>query len=771
MADSPLPSPPPEPPDPLPSSSVEMSTNQSVDPGAKNPVVSSPAMDKSTPSSISQNKSPYLRYDVDFEVTNCTDAALFLSEFLSALNRTDKAASVLLSTSTSEDQKIGADTIFPANTSKDPSRLETFVMRYIGDLRRLGTSMKGMLTVHTRMKFATLNNKEHIQVFHKGAWSGSESKKPTKVWLLLNTLGCIRHSVGFLLNTIMRRDMVTSMSQQIDVWLDNLKEDPSKDFPPFQAEFLTMHRDGIPAIFYRIMTAKRHVATLAKALEIRFPKPSVETCFISSKRWEKFPPERKMYYHKMHLQYQDGHSSFLLRGFKDSSVEIAMAPNSDKRISVRDWLKCQTLPGASTGLLFNDVEPHVSSGNIGLTSTKANEGAVKDWIPHALAQIGLLATDASLDQIFLDPAQVRKEMKVQDGPIKPTAKARASSATGRSGGASPVHASAKGADSVLNSFLEFDKSEELLIPRDKNKSTDTRKRRNVKKDGIVFCNVAAIHAEHSPTASDVNLESSKKPKKRRQRKKKKTQESASPPIDSSSKEPPASIPVAPSKVVSAIAEQVMDEGVDDDATTTSVQSNRSYASVVGNKGSSSATLPIPTVVNGATESPSSVPASGEVNTYISEIAALKREAVLRDSKIADRDREAAARDRVIARLKEQLATRPRPLKAVPSTPAPEISDPSFSASTPEATPDEGYTFASPPRPLRRTKVPLHTPPSDHGYSHPSKKARNTATPNRYDVLAETEDDEDIVDIAASQVQNLTLDNTPRSPSSESGMPL
>jgi hypothetical protein len=50
MADSPLPSLPPEPPDQLPSTSVELSINQSVDSGAKNPVVPSPAIDKSTDS-------------------------------------------------------------------------------------------------------------------------------------------------------------------------------------------------------------------------------------------------------------------------------------------------------------------------------------------------------------------------------------------------------------------------------------------------------------------------------------------------------------------------------------------------------------------------------------------------------------------------------------------------------------------------------------------------------------------------------------------------
>jgi hypothetical protein len=138
----------------MPSTHVEPSADQHVDPGAETPVVPSPEMDKSTPLNTQKKQSPFFRYDVDFDVTNCTDAAQLLSEFLRALIKMDKDSSILLSKSTSEDQKLDATTLFPAATSKDSSRLMAFVKRYILGLRRIGTSsLKGIIRVYTHFKF------------------------------------------------------------------------------------------------------------------------------------------------------------------------------------------------------------------------------------------------------------------------------------------------------------------------------------------------------------------------------------------------------------------------------------------------------------------------------------------------------------------------------------------------------------------------------------------------------------------------------------------
>jgi hypothetical protein len=247
------------------------------------------------------------------------------------------------------------------------------------------------------------------------------------------------------------------------------------------------------------------------------------------------------------------------------------------------------------------------------------------------------------------------------------------------------------------------KSEELLILEDKSTGTGNTKStarvpyRGVKKDKIAFHLATVVPGEPSspgepppcePSASDVNLKSSTKRPRRRQRKKKKAP---------SSQEPLAPIPAAPSNVVSAIATEVMDTWEDDAATTTSATSHRSYASVVVTQVSSSAALPISTDVNSATDFPSSVTASGESSTYLSEIAALKREN---------------------DKLKAQLAKQPRVPKAVTSIVVSEFSDPS---SLTDSTPDvdlDAYSVMSPPRKLRRMKTPVHTPPSSSNRSQP-----------------------------------------------------
>jgi hypothetical protein len=58
-----------------------------------------------------------------------------------------------------------------------------------------------------------------------------------------------------------------------------------------------------------------------------------------------------------------------------------MEPISDERISVFDWIKCQTLPGGSTEPLFVQVEHRVSDGVVELVSTKANADAATNCFP------------------------------------------------------------------------------------------------------------------------------------------------------------------------------------------------------------------------------------------------------------------------------------------------------------------------------------------------------------------------------------------------------
>jgi hypothetical protein len=224
-----------------------------------------------------QTKAQFFTYALDFEMVNCVAGAAngvqFLLEFLRALAKMEIDSSVLLSNSTSEDQKIDATTNFPAVQSTDQSILKAFVFKYIGGLRLTRkSSMQGKITVRTRFKFAALNKNKDVREFLQGEWS---ERKNTRVRLLLHSLDCtIRHQVGFFLNTITRYGMVQSLSQRIGGgWFEDWKEVLSKDFPPFQVEVQTIYCDKAPANYYRILTAKEDVETVAQALLKLFPQP------------------------------------------------------------------------------------------------------------------------------------------------------------------------------------------------------------------------------------------------------------------------------------------------------------------------------------------------------------------------------------------------------------------------------------------------------------------------------------------------------------------
>jgi hypothetical protein len=125
------------------------------------------------------------------------------------------------------------------------------------------------------------------------------------------------------------------------------------------------------------------------------------------------------------------------------------------------------------------------------------------------------------------------------------------------------------------------------------------------------------------------------------------------------------IPVAP------ISEEVMEIGEDDDASTSSVASSRTYASVTSNKLS-------PTVGNGETEIPSPVTDCAESSNYQSQIADLKSE--MAESK--------AQFECTVAKLEAQLADLSRAPPGVRSTEETEISEASsVTATTPEVDSD------------------------------------------------------------------------------------
>jgi hypothetical protein len=219
-------------------------------------------------------------------------------------------------------------------------------------------------------------------------------------------------------------------------------------------------------------------------------------------------------------------------------------------------------------------------------------------------------------------------MNYIDNAIKPPAKARASQAKGKCGGTHPANSSNQSVGPYLSSFQKYDKPEELLLPQATKKSTGKKKSpsRGSPTGGetgkhITFHLGATCHGAFSsagekssgkPSASDVKLNASPKRPKRRQRKKRTQEASVHPIVAVSSPTPKASIPAAP------ITTEMMEIGEDDESSTTSVASTRTYASVTSNK------FP-PNAGNGETESPSPVTDCAESSNYQAQIADLKRE--------------------------------------------------------------------------------------------------------------------------------------------------
>jgi hypothetical protein len=195
--------------DSLPSTSVETSNTQYVDPVVENPVDLSPEMDQPTSVAQTELKTSLNTYSIEFEVANCAkgeaNGAQFLSEFVRALTTMEKDSSVLVSNSKSDDNKINGTTQFP----QDPTNLPTFVRKYIGGLRLTNKrSLKGKITVRTRCKFPALTKNKDVKTFLKGAWSGS---KPTPVSFISHTLEC------------------SAASQVSDLTLDYIPRSPSSE--------------------------------------------------------------------------------------------------------------------------------------------------------------------------------------------------------------------------------------------------------------------------------------------------------------------------------------------------------------------------------------------------------------------------------------------------------------------------------------------------------------------------------------------------------------
>jgi hypothetical protein len=769
---------------------VEKSTDRCDSPGAENPVDIRLVTDK--PTFATQNTKSthgYHTFSLEFEAVNCVtgaaNGAKLLSVFAHALTTKDKDASVLLKNSTSEDQQIDSTTTFPT----DPHLLQAFVRKYLGAIRHTEkSSFKGKITVRSRCTLQQLQKSKEFRNFCEGKWNDI---KPTPVILRSHELNVeYRCQTGFFLNTLTGSGMEQDLSERLVDWFSESGE----LLPPFQLEPFIMYRGKTKATLFRIMVAPKDDALMGRALTRLFPEPSTQLSFVLSKTWGQLKAHEKLAYFMLHVQYQKSHCPHLLYGIKDSSVAIEMNSDSTEKISILNWMK-----GAD---VFDLVEPALSSGRMPLVSTLAKRPQAQKFLATFFQKIVRRASVSSVDQIFLHPAAVRKKANSTNVGTKPPAhagaKARASQAPGKT------------VEQNLRSFRNYNPSAELFSTPKTTKSTSKKKSPprgsygGAKSKDIIFHLSAPIQENISssdesppgkPSASDVDVNASpKRPKRRRQKKKKQQPAPGAPVTASSSPKPRAVVPADDPTCVSAVAEEVMDVGVDDDSTTNSVQSVRSYASVTAG------TKSPPTEVNGATEIPSPVTVSVELRNSQSQNAALKRE-------LAASKAESKA---LVAKLEAQLATLSRAPPGARSTAETESSKPSsVAAATPEvdtvgsdvhspppvarstaetaiadfasllaSTPDEDLDGAAVTVPLLRirygTQARERTPPSRDD-APASKRFRLTVTIDPQlaplPVSTEEEDADLMVNNAASQVSNLSLDNIPRSPSGESGMPL
>jgi hypothetical protein len=742
------------PPDAPSSPSEETSTVQPDGNAAKNPVVSSPVMDKST-------KNRFHTFSLEFRMENGADgtanASLLLSEFLKGFTKMDRDGSVLLLEPSTVEENLDIDSRFPDGESS----LKAFVHRYIAGLRLTSKmSMVGKITVRSRHKFSSFINNKSIREFLQGSWSGC---KRTKVTLRLHSLECdTRHQVGFFYNTLTRQDLIPSLTKRIIGWFSDWKE--SKPFPQFQIEATTFYRNKTPGTFYRLLTSKSDAPVVEKALLKLFPVPSAEMSFMASTAWGKLPQDRKNYFHKLHLQFNVNRSSFLLRGLRDSSVEIASEVNSDERITVFQYIKKATvsIPGDAPVPLFVKVEPHLASGNVELMAATEHDDAAAQWISTALEQIALRASASSFAEIFQNPGKVRNKLET-----KSPESVRAFTGQRSGGRASSGQRRAPGNAANFHSLLHFDKEHKLLnggTTKPNGKPNSKRSVRNNKNKIAFNLEAAAFGAppvsDSPPTVAsapaNVNLESPNTRTRRRSRKKKKQSVDSTIASTSSSNASAAYISTAPRLTSSTTANPVRDRSTDAESITPSVESHQSYLSAASTSVRSTAPGPTPSVTADASEIPWSVPAS-EASAQTSEYF-----------KIASIERE-------IAKLQEQLALKHRTLAAFRTTATATLTrleSSSLSAATTQVAVTSGcFTALSPsPEPGRLSVNRPHTPPSVHDPLLSSKRLRQSN--NRFAPLYDDDDDvEAQITTATQQVSQLLL--VPAAPPSEnvSGMRL
>jgi hypothetical protein len=771
--------------------------------GAETPVVTRTEMDKPT-SPARQTTKTHDLYEYSFEfnaaacVKDAANGAQFLFEIARALTELDKDSSIL-SNSTSEKPPIDGNTLYPT----DPLLLETFVCEHIEGLRLTAKSaLKGKITVRTHYTFKKLHTSKAFRNFCQGKWNGAT---PTPVSLELHTLPCaVRHQVGFFLNTMAGNDMETYLTEMIARWFSE-----SRGFPLFQVVPFTMFRGKTKAVLYGIWAAKGCVSTLEKAFTNLFPTPSAKLSFVLSTTWGKLKSKQQTDYLEAHDRFQKNHSYHLLDGVLDSSVEISVSPNpsqtKQKQISVLNYIKNKDV--------FELVEPPFSSGTMLLVATRANTFKAQQFIASISQQIIRRATALSVDQIFLDPAAVRAKVLSANAVTKPAATVRASKATGTP------------ASQNLSSYLQYDPSTQEIPTPEKSKRISKKKGPpsdsygGAKGKEIIFhisapttpgeCASSGASPHGTPSASDGDLHTSPK-SKRRQRKKKKHQGSVDPVSASTSPTPTVSNPVAPRTAVSAVSEEAMDIGEAVDASPTSVESTRSYASVTGTQFS-------PTEANGTTETPSSVTESAVLSNLQSQIADLKCAAAKSEAQVQAQAAKSLAKAQAakskaqaqkvksqaqLAQLEAQVLSISRAHTGARSIAETTISEPSsVTAPTPEVDLDESNAEPIVSAPSSDTVSPVDAEVDGAAATFPQRERYSTQTMKiprpsdddsdsppsskivRYSELIDTQqatatdsneevDAEIMVNHAASQVSHLTLETPiPRSPSSESGMPL
>jgi hypothetical protein len=90
-----------------------------------------------------------------------------------------------------------------------------------------------------------------------------------------------------------------------------------------------IYRDKAPANYFRILTAKEDVETVAQALFLKLlPQLLQGVSLIPSTTWGQLPSDRKDYFHNMHLQFQARHSSFLLCGGNCDGAKLRQKDHS-----------------------------------------------------------------------------------------------------------------------------------------------------------------------------------------------------------------------------------------------------------------------------------------------------------------------------------------------------------------------------------------------------------------------------------------------------------